>query len=85
MFVVFNNNCFNFLKKNERNTNLYYIQYAYARCCQIFEKIKEEKIIIKLPQNINIIENKIERKIVSLLFKFTFVLEKIISYKEIYI
>jgi len=68
----------NILKKNKKKTCLYYIQYAYARCCQIFLKAKEKKIN-KISKNINLLKNKKEREIFNLLIKFNLILEKMIE------
>lgn len=66
------------LKENKEKTRLYYIQYAHARCHQIFQKA-QEKGLTKISSNIDLLTNKIERKIFNLLIRFTSVLENIIE------
>lgn len=61
------------LKENKEKTRLYYIQYAHARCQQIFNKA-EEKGIKKISSNINLLKEKEERKIFNFLIRFPFVL-----------
>jgi arginyl-tRNA synthetase len=65
------------LKESQEKSRLYYIQYAHARCHQIFQKAEA--------MNLNYISNQIdllgevERKIFNLLIRFSFVLEKIVE------
>jgi len=66
------------LKKNKEKTRLYYIQYAHARCHQIFCKA-QEKGINKISSNINLLKEQDERKTLKLLIRFSFVLEIIIE------
>lgn len=74
----------NYLKENEKKTKLYYIQYAYARCCQIIERAKKKDIINsnKTLEKTEQTENNIERIIISLIIRFEFILEKIIEEKN---
>jgi len=66
------------LKENKEKTRLYYIQYAHARCHQIFQKAYE-KGIAKISSNIDLLKEQEERKIFNLLIRFSFVLENIIE------
>jgi len=66
------------LKENKEKTRLYYIQYAHARCHQIFRK-SQEKGINKVGSNINLLKEQDERKILKLLIRFSFMLENIIE------
>ena len=66
------------LKENKEKTRLYYIQYAYARCHQIFQKA-QEKAIAKISPNIDLLNGQNERAIFNLLIRFSFILEKIIE------
>lgn len=66
------------LKENNEKTRLYYIQYAYARCHQIFQKADERKINT-ISANIDLLNHEDERKIFNLLVRFSFVLENIIE------
>ena len=66
------------LKENREKTRLYYIQYAHARCHQIFQKARERNIE-KINSNVNLLKQKNEREIFKLLVKFSFVLENIIE------
>src|SRR5947209_12293589 len=66
------------LKENKEKTRLYYIQYAHARCHQIFQKA-QEKGIEKISTNIDLLKEESERKIFNLLIRFSFVLENIIE------
>jgi len=66
------------LKENQEKTRLYYIQYAHARCHQIFKKA-QEKNLAKISSSIDLLNNKDERKIFNLLVRFSFVLENIIE------
>ncbi|WNE40175.1 MAG: Arginine--tRNA ligase [Mycoplasmataceae bacterium] len=66
------------LKENKEKTQLYYIQYAHARCHQIFQKA-QEKGMNKIDSNIDLLEKNNERKIFKLLIRFPFVLENIIE------
>jgi arginyl-tRNA synthetase len=66
------------LKENKEKTRLYYIQYAHARCHQIFQKA-QEKSVAKISANINLLSGGSERKIFNLLIRFPFVLENIIE------
>jgi arginyl-tRNA synthetase len=66
------------LKENQEKTRLYYIQYAHARCHQIFQKA-QAKGIVKIGTNIDLLNNQAERTILNLLVRFTFNLEKIIE------
>ncbi|WNE41128.1 MAG: Arginine--tRNA ligase [Mycoplasmataceae bacterium] len=66
------------LKENKKKTQLYYIQYAHARCHQIFQKA-HEKGMAKISSSIDLLTNQLERKIFNLLIRFTFVLENIIE------
>lgn len=65
------------LKENQKKTRLYYIQYAHARCHQIFQKAGQ--------MSLNQVSNQIdllgenERKIFNWLIRFPLVLEKIIE------
>jgi len=65
----------NLLQKE--NTRLYYLQYAHARCHQIFKKAKEKGI--KISYQIDLLESESERKIYIFLVRFSHVLEKIIE------
>ena len=66
------------LKENREKTQLYYIQYAHARCHQMFQKARERNIE-KINSNINLLKQKNEREIFKLLVRFSFVLENIIE------
>ncbi|WP_172575403.1 arginine--tRNA ligase [endosymbiont GvMRE of Glomus versiforme] len=66
------------LKESKEKTRLYYIQYAHARCHQIFQKA-EEKGIAKISSSIDLLKGDKERKIFNLLVRFSFVLENIIE------
>jgi arginyl-tRNA synthetase len=66
------------LKEKQEKTRLYYFQYAYVRCHQLFQKAREKKIE-KISSDINLLKNKKEKKILNLLVRFPFVLEKIIE------
>ena len=66
------------LKENQKKTRLYYIQYAHARCHQIFQKA-QEKNIEKISSNIDLLREEGERKIFNLLIRFSFILENIIE------
>jgi len=66
------------LKENKEKTRLYYIQYAHARCLQIFQK-SQAKGIAKIGSNIDLLNNQTEREIFNLLIRFSSVLEKIIE------
>ena len=66
------------LKENQEKTRLYYIQYAYARCHQIFRKA-QEKNLAQISSNINLLKQTSEREIFNLLIYFPFVLEKIVE------
>lgn len=66
------------LRENKEKTRLYYIQYAHARCHQIFQKA-QEKGIAKISSNIDLLKEQNERKIFNLLIRFPFVLENIIE------
>lgn len=65
------------LIENKEKTRLYYIQYAYARCHQIFHKA-HEKGDEKISSNIDLLGTE-ARKIFKLLIRFPFVLENIIT------
>ena len=67
---------------NEEKTRLYYIQYAHARCHQIFQKA-QEKGIAKISSNIDLLKEESERKIFNLLIRFPFVLENIIEENKV--
>jgi arginyl-tRNA synthetase len=69
------------LKENKEKTRLYYIQYAHARCHQIFQK-GQAKGITKISSNIDLLTNPAERKIVNLLVRFFSVLENIVEESE---
>jgi len=66
------------LKENREKTRLYYIQYAHARCHQIFQKARERDIV-KISSNIDLLRKINERGIFRLLVQFPFVLETIIE------
>jgi arginyl-tRNA synthetase len=66
------------LKENKEKTQLYYIQYAHARCHQIFQKAQEKKLT-KIGSDIDLLTNQLERKIFNLLIRFILVLENIIE------
>nr|CAG8484620.1 10667_t:CDS:2 [Entrophospora candida] len=66
------------LKKDKEKTQLYYIQYAHARCHQIFKKA-QERGIKKIGSSIDLLKQKKEREIFKLLVRFSFVLEKVIE------
>ncbi|MEG7978691.1 MAG: DALR anticodon-binding domain-containing protein [Mollicutes bacterium UO1] len=66
------------LKENKEKTRLYYIQYAHARCHQIFRKAKE-KNIAKISSNIDLLTQENERKIFKSLVQFPFILENIVE------
>ncbi|CAH1756522.1 13933_t:CDS:2 [Entrophospora sp. SA101] len=66
------------LKENQEKTRLYYIQYAHARCHQIFHKA-QEKEIAKISPNIDLLKEKNERDIFKLLVQFPFILENIVA------
>jgi len=66
------------LKENQEKTRLYYIQYAHARCHQIFQKA-QERGIDKVSSNIDLLKEQGERKIFNLLIRFSFVLENIME------
>jgi len=66
------------LKENKEKTRLYYIQYAHARCHQIFQKA-QTKGIAKIGGNVDLLNSQIEREIFNSLIRFSFVLEKIIE------
>jgi arginyl-tRNA synthetase len=65
------------LKENQEKTRLYYIQYAHARCHQIFQKA-EVLGLNQISNQINLLDQN-ERKIFNCLIRFSFVLEKIIE------
>jgi arginyl-tRNA synthetase len=66
------------LKENKEKTQLYYIQYAYARCHQILKKA-QEKGLKKISFNIDLLKENKERKIFNLLVRFSLILENIIE------
>jgi len=66
------------LKENQKKTRLYYIQYAHARCHQIFQKA-QEKNIEKISSNIDLLREEGERKIFNLLIRFSLILENIVE------
>ena len=66
------------LKENKEKTRLYYLQYAHARCHQIFQKA-QEKSLAKISSNIDLLKEERERKIFNLLIRFSFVLENIVE------
>ena len=66
------------LKENKEKTRLYYIQYAHARCHQIFQKA-QEKDLAKISYDINLLQEKSEREIFNLLIRFSFILGNIIE------
>ncbi|CAG8455870.1 26235_t:CDS:2 [Gigaspora margarita] len=66
------------LKENQEKTRLYYIQYAHARCHQIFQKA-QERGIDKISSNIDLLKGQNERKIFNLLIRFSLVLENIVE------
>lgn len=66
------------LKENKEKTRLYYIQYAHARCHQIFLK-SQEKGTFKISTSIDLLNSRTERAIFNLLIRFSFILEKIIE------
>ncbi|CAG8807672.1 25756_t:CDS:2, partial [Racocetra persica] len=66
------------LKQNKERTRLYYIQYAHARCHQIFRKA-QEKGITKIGSSINLLEEESEQKIFNLLIRFPGILETIVA------
>jgi arginyl-tRNA synthetase len=66
------------LKENKEKTRLYYIQYAYARCCQILQN-SQEKDLKKISFNIDLLKEGNERKIFNLLIRFSLILENIIE------
>jgi arginyl-tRNA synthetase len=66
------------LRENKEKTHLYYIQYAHARCHQIFQKA-QEKGIDKVSLNIDLLTSKNEREIFNLLIRFSFVLENVVE------
>ncbi|CAI2162899.1 17018_t:CDS:2 [Funneliformis geosporum] len=66
------------LKENKEQTRLYYIQYAHARCHQIFQKA-QVKDIAKISTKIDLLNDQNERKIFNLLIRFPFILEKIVE------
>ncbi|CAG8507114.1 7576_t:CDS:2 [Ambispora gerdemannii] len=66
------------LKENQEKTCLYYIQYAHARCHQIFHKA-QEKNTAHISSNINLLSGAKGRKILNLLIRFSLVLENIIE------
>jgi arginyl-tRNA synthetase len=66
------------LKENKEKTRLYYIQYAHARCHQIFNKA-HEKGIEKISYSVDLLKEQEERKIFNLLIRFSFILENIIE------
>ncbi|KLL02071.1 MAG: arginyl-tRNA synthetase [Mycoplasmataceae bacterium RC_NB112A] len=63
------------LKKNQEKTHLYYIQYAHARCHQIFQKAESIKLN-QISDQIDLL-GEAERKIFNLLIRFSLILEKI--------
>ncbi|CAG8794466.1 9470_t:CDS:2, partial [Cetraspora pellucida] len=54
------------LQEKQEKTRLYYIQYAHARCHQIFQKAQEKKIS-EISSHLNLLTEKKERKILNLL------------------
>lgn len=66
------------LQENQEKTRLYYLQYAHARCQQIFQKA-QEKGMAKIGSNIDLLKEPEERKIFNLLIRFPFLLENIIA------
>jgi arginyl-tRNA synthetase len=66
------------LKESQEKTRLYYIQYAHARCHQIFQKAWE-KGIAKISDNISLLKEQKEREIFNLLIRFSLVLENIVE------
>lgn len=67
-----------YIKNNWKKTRFYYIQYAYARCCQIIKKT----INMDIYKSDFFLESVSERKIISLIMRFEFMLEKIIEEKN---
>ncbi|MCE8162942.1 MAG: arginine--tRNA ligase [Candidatus Moeniiplasma glomeromycotorum] len=65
------------LKEKQEKTRLYYIQYAHARCHQIFQKA-ELMNLSHISNQINLLDET-ERKIFNLLIRFSFMLEKIVE------
>ncbi|CAG8739819.1 17648_t:CDS:2, partial [Racocetra fulgida] len=66
------------LKENQEKTRLYYIQYAHARCHQIFQKA-QQKNIGRIGSSIDLLTDQAERSIFNLLIRFSFVLENVIE------
>ncbi|CAG8454011.1 17315_t:CDS:2, partial [Cetraspora pellucida] len=66
------------LKENQEKTRLYYIQYAHARCHQIFQKA-QQKNIDRIGSSIDLLTDQAERSIFNLLIRFSFVLENVIE------
>src|SRR5207247_5987123 len=66
------------LKENKEKTRLYYLQYAHARCHQIFCKA-QEKNIARIGSKIDLLGQAEERKIFNLLIRFPFILENIVE------
>jgi arginyl-tRNA synthetase len=66
------------LKENKEKTRLYYIQYAHARCHQIFHKA-QERGIAKISSNSDLLGERNERKIFNLLIRFSEILENIVA------
>jgi arginyl-tRNA synthetase len=66
------------LKENKEKTRLYYIQYAHARCHQIFRKA-QEKGMAEISSNIDLLKQAGERKIFKLLVQFPFILESVVA------
>ncbi|CAG8855156.1 29362_t:CDS:1, partial [Gigaspora margarita] len=54
------------LQENQEKTRLYYIQYAHARCHQIFQKAQEKKMP-EISPRLDLLTEKKARKIFNLL------------------
>jgi arginyl-tRNA synthetase len=67
-------------RTNQKN-QLYYLQYAYARCCQLLNKAQEKKINLN-SKNHTLSWNEAERNILKNLLRFSFVLQTIIEENE---
>ena len=66
------------LRENQEKTRLYYIQYAHARCHQIFHKA-HEKNIAKIGSKIDLLNQAGERKVFNLLIRFPLILENTVE------
>ncbi|MFN6991356.1 MAG: arginine--tRNA ligase, partial [Fervidobacterium sp.] len=66
------------LAKTQTNENpVYYVQYAHARISSLFENAKSKGIEFNLLENIELLDNHSEMKIIKLISSFDDVLERV--------